>query len=223
MKNEVQKQIDEWNKFALRTLFNFESMSKPSSPELWATGQTLPPKPNDPTLKFGEFLERLEAHKYGTISKHDPLSPPKMIISAYLGGIIATDKKGVDEHQHVGGVIELVGRYFLAQLLKSDAPIPREIRCDLAWLFDPFEADAPQHCEREIVVKYRRKGGQKNQLLELQIKNFFEIDLPLSAKVEATTAAAMAKFGLSRSSVLAIWKKVKPPRKKRGNRKNLTA
>lgn len=223
MKSEVQKQIDKWKKFAWRTLFNFESMSNPSSPELWATGQTLPPKSDDPTLKYGEFLERLEAHKYGTVSRHDPISPPKLIISAYLGGIVATDEKGVDEHKYCGKAVELVGRYFLAQLLKSDAPIPREIRCELAWLFDPFEADAPQHCEREIVVKYRRKGGQKNQLLKLQIKNFFEIDLPASGKVEATTVSAMAKFGLSRSSVLAIWKKVKPPQSKRGSRKNLSA
>jgi hypothetical protein len=102
---------------------------------------------------------------------------------------------------------EKSARTALAELLRGEEPIPREIRHDLADLFDPtWRAN-----ERRILFKKRGGRGAspnvyKNKMVALDIYTAVRRgDTLASAKTDAAD-----KFGLGDSRVRDIWKEYGP-------------
>ena len=78
----------------------------------------------------------------------------------FLFGVVEDDASGLPTRRYLKGSADRYGRQALVRLLRSDRPLAKEVREDLARLFDdrtvkPFE-------ERRLVFMKVGAGGKKN-------------------------------------------------------------
>ena len=91
------------------------------------------------------------------------LAPDSPFLQAHrlLSGVACDDEKGLPKTRYVtqGSKEDKDGRRAIADILRSQKPVPRPIRDELARLFDPTRFPH----DRQIVFK-RRAGNSPNPL-----------------------------------------------------------
>jgi hypothetical protein len=127
----------------------------------------------------------------------------KSLATQLLTGRVEQSRSGKLRNVHLEGTDEQDARLALARLLRSRAPLDREIRIHLANLFDP----KPEQWEpRTIKLVHRTKGRSHDAISATQIAQRVH---ELRKSGESTNSAigrAAKEFSRSDEAVKKIWK-----------------
>lgn len=142
------------------------------------------------------------------------LSHEELLVRWYLKGTVVPDK--ADRHHLVYAPIDVEAdaRELLAQLLRSDVPINRDIRDALAILIDPNQGPEP-HAEREFRFAFRSRK-RPNKIRDLQICDHIANCINRGIMVKIAVDDVMQKYKLGRRKVLGIWGEYKDTYEKLG-------
>lgn len=176
----------------------------PRAPAVWAA-----PEPTQPVKGISMGLEQYTAktlHYKKAKKLHDEFNWEKYYLMQWLSGTIAKDNKGVHKQEYLGAFTEQVGRSLLAALLRSETPIPKEIRLELASLMDD-KPGVTQQSEREFKIQFRKKGRRPNLIRDMQVSEEIAEALNAGQLQKNAVSEVMAKHKISRSEVQRIWTK----------------
>ena len=104
-----------------------------------------------------------------------------------------------------GSCEELAARLVMAELLRSNSPLDRELRTHLANLFDPWSLQ-----ERKIEIVFKRRGGRRDHTRNSQIAYHVYHQVAAGGNVTAGINSAVEKFGVSEELVKKIWGRYRP-------------
>jgi len=113
-----------------------------------------------------------------------------------------------------GSPREKQARQALVRLLRNGLPLAEIIRWRIAGLLDPEH----QFEHRKLVIALRKKGKQPNHTLDFAIARNMVAELETGRDMESTVAEVKKRYGVSRSQVLRVWRKLRsePLIKERG-------
>ena len=140
----------------------------------------------------------------------------EMLILSLLSGFTKETNNSV-KIEYLSGKEESRARKLLAETIRANTLVSRQIIESIADLFDP-EPHSP-FVERKLVFVRRTKGKPKNYLLHSKIANHVRSHLEFhgSTRKKDAIQSAQNKFNLSRSEVQRIYTAYTPFFKALGN------
>ena len=93
----------------------------------------------------------------------------------------------------------------LVRLLRNGLPLANDIRWRIAALLDPRH----QFENRKLVIAFRKKGKQPNHTLDFSIARTMVAELETGRNMESTITVVKKRYGVSRSHVLRVWRKLR--------------
>jgi hypothetical protein len=119
-----------------------------------------------------------------------------------LDGFVEEDQQGRRRTGYLakGSCEELAARLVMAELLRSNSPLDRELRTHLADLFNPGSSQ-----ERKIEIVFRRQGGRRDHIANTQIACHVYDQVAAGGNVAVGINSAVEKFGVSEELVKKIW------------------
>lgn len=172
----------------------------PRAPDVWAN--KAPTHCTDGMdLSEEQFAKALLNYEEGLRSHDDKFNPEKYYVLSYLAGGLTSDQAA---YKYFGPINEMLGRILLVELLKSDTPIPRDVRRALATLISP-NRNGSQESEREFAIRFRKKGNRQNLHREVQVCEVIAATLRKGKQLKVAVLDAMKEHSLGRSEVLKIW------------------
>jgi hypothetical protein len=119
-----------------------------------------------------------------------------------LIGFLNEDQQGRRRTGYLskGSCEELAARLVMAELLRSNSPLDRELRAHLADLFNPWSSQ-----ERKIEIVFKRRGGRRDYVRNTQIACHVYDKVAAGGNVAAGINSAVEKFGVSEELVKKIW------------------
>ena len=123
---------------------------------------------------------------------------------ALLDGYVEEDLQGRRRTKYLkpGDPDELDARRALARLLRSSAPLERQLRDSLAGLVDP---DPPESEQRKIEIAFQARGRYRDHVRNTQIAYHVWGEVSAGRKVVAAINSAVEKFEVSEELVKQIW------------------
>ena len=123
-----------------------------------------------------------------------------------LGGYVDVDHRGRCRSRYLkkGSQEEVDARRAIARLLRSNGPLDRQLRTNLANLFDP---DPPESEQRKIKIVSQGRGRYRDHVGNTQIAYHVWGEVSAGRKVVAAINSAVEKFGVSEELVKQIWGK----------------
>jgi Phage integrase family len=104
-----------------------------------------------------------------------------------------------------GGSHEARARKALARLLRSDGRLDRQLRGQLADLFDP-----PPSAQRRLVFEFRRRGKHHDAIRNTQIAEHIRAERVAGKTYEAAIGSAVEGFSVSEDLAKKIWGRYGP-------------
>ena len=125
-------------------------------------------------------------------------------VRALLDGYVEEDLQGRRRTKYLkpGDPDELDARRALARLLRSSAPLERQLRDSLAGLVDP---DSPESEQRKIEIVFQARGRYRDHVRNTQIAYHVWGEVSAGRKVVAAINSAVEKFEVSEELVKQIW------------------
>jgi len=125
-------------------------------------------------------------------------------VRALLDGYVEEDLQGRRRTKYLkpGDPDELDARRALARLLRSSAPLERQLRDSLAGLVDP---DPPESEQRKIEIVFQARGRYRDHVRNTQIAYHVWGEVSAGRKVVAAINSAVEKFEVSEELVKQIW------------------
>ena len=125
-----------------------------------------------------------------------------------LGGYTDQDRRGRRRSRYLkeGSQQEVDARRAIARLLRSNGPLDRQLRTNLADLFEP---SPPAWEQRKIRIVSRRRGRPIDHISNTQIAEHVWEQVRAGAKVTAAIESAADEFGVEPETVTKIWGKYK--------------
>jgi hypothetical protein len=122
---------------------------------------------------------------------------------ALLDGYIEKDGKARRlKYWKRGSAEEALARKALARLLRSDVPLDRQLRGQLADLFDP-----PPSAQRTIVFEFLRRGKFVDVVRNTQIAEHIRARRIAGETFDSAIESAVVKFSVSEDLAKKIWSK----------------
>ena len=131
------------------------------------------------------------------------------LINALLRGFLENHESYTEQYWEDKCPDENRGREALAELLRSERPLTRDLRDTLAVLFDPKENQYPGG-ERRLLFKLRRVGNRKETILHSSVAQHIYDAAKCGGGVKAGIDSAIDEFGLQERNVWLIWKRYRP-------------
>jgi hypothetical protein len=124
-----------------------------------------------------------------------------------LIGSWAKDERGLPFRKYL--VDERESRQVIAKLLRSEAPLHRDLRDYLAILFDPNDRDANGWLggERQLVFRFRKRGRRRDSIRETHIAVSVFVGTHRGLTVDKAIEATAKKYRLSQESIRRVWDK----------------
>jgi|SRR6516165_11859655 len=125
-----------------------------------------------------------------------------------LGGYTDQDRRGRRRSRYLkeGSQQEVDARRAIARLLRSNGLLDRQLRTNLADLFEP---SPPAWEQRKIRIVSRRRGRPIDHISNTQIAEHVWEQVRAGAKVTAAIESAADEFGVEPETVTKIWGKYK--------------
>ena len=125
-------------------------------------------------------------------------------VRALLDGYVEEDHRGRRRSKYFkrGSRDELDARRAIARLLRSNGPLDRQLRTNLANLFDP---DPPESEQRKIEIAFQARGRYRDHVRNTQIAYHVWGEVSAGRKVVAAINSAVEKFEVSEELVKQIW------------------
>jgi hypothetical protein len=126
---------------------------------------------------------------------------------AYLGGYREIDKRGVPRKKSLkeNSSDESDCRKALLRVLRSPAPLDREIREMLANMFDPDPGEFAIRADRKLSISFRAKSRPRDDYANTHIAWFIWEKVKSGARVESAIRDAIGKFNISRERAYDLW------------------
>ena len=121
-----------------------------------------------------------------------------------LDGYVEEDHRGRRRSKYFkrGSRDELDARRAIARLLRSKNPLERQLRDNLAGLFDP---DPPESEQRKIEIVFQSQGRYRDYVRKTQIAYHVWGEVSAGRKIVAAINSAVEKFEVSEELVKQIW------------------
>jgi len=125
-----------------------------------------------------------------------------------LGGYTDQNRRGRRRSRYLkeGSQQEVDARRAIARLLRSNGLLDRQLRTNLADLFEP---SPPAWEQRKIRIVSRRRGRPIDHISNTQIAEHVWEQVRAGAKVTAAIESAADEFGVEPETVTKIWGKYK--------------
>ena len=125
-----------------------------------------------------------------------------------LGGYTHQNRRGRRRSRYLkeGSQQEVDARRAIARLLRSNGLLDRQLRTNLADLFEP---SPPAWEQRKIRIVSRRRGRPIDHISNTQIAEHVWEQVRAGAKVTAAIESAADEFGVEPETVTKIWGKYK--------------
>lgn len=125
-----------------------------------------------------------------------------------LGGYTHQNRRGRRRSRYLkeGSQQEVDARRAIARLLRSNGLLDRQLRTNLADLFEP---SPPAWEQRKIRIVSRRRGRPIDHISNTQIAEHVWEQVGAGAKVTAAIESAADEFGVEPETVTKIWGKYK--------------
>jgi hypothetical protein len=127
----------------------------------------------------------------------------KCLATQLLTGRVEQSKSGKLGNVHLEGTDEQDARLALAKLLRSRAPLDREIRTHLANLFDP---NPKQWEPRTIKLVHRTKGRPHDPIASTQIAERVHQLCKGGMSTNSAIARAAKEYSRTEEAVKKVWK-----------------
>jgi hypothetical protein len=129
-------------------------------------------------------------------------------IFGLLGGCTRTGKLNRVVFEYMKGDEEREARRILAELLRSDEPLSRELRDLLAALFDPDFSELADGTpiERQIVFRFRT-GRRTEFYRDLFIRLLMAMQVGAGVPIKDALAKVGQGFGMEPDAVRKVWEK----------------
>jgi hypothetical protein len=126
-----------------------------------------------------------------------------------LGGYLESSARGKLRSVYLkeGSSREQDARRAISRLLRSDAPLDRQLRTVLAHLFDP---DPPAWEQRTIRLKARGRGRPIDHVTLTQIAEYIWNERQNGKRVTDAINDAAEQFALSEETIKEIWSRYRP-------------
>ena len=126
-----------------------------------------------------------------------------------LGGYCDQDRRGRLRSRYLkeGSQEEVDARRAIARLLRSNAPLDRQLRTGLAGLFDP---GPPALDQRKITIVWRRRGRYIDHLSNTQIGEHIRAERIAGKAFDDAIESAVREFRVSEERAKQIWGKYRP-------------
>ena len=126
-----------------------------------------------------------------------------------LGGYTHQNRRGRRRSRYLkeGSQQEVDARRAIARLLRSNGLLDRQLRTNLADLFEPSLPPAWE--QRKITIGSRRRGRRVDHISNTQIAEHVWEQVRAGAKVTAAIESAADEFGVEPETVTKIWGKYK--------------
>jgi len=126
-----------------------------------------------------------------------------------LGGYTHQNRRGRRRSRYLkeGSQQEVDARRAIARLLRSNGPLDRQLRTNLADLFEPSLPPAWE--QRKITIGSRRRGRRVDHISNTQIAEHVWEQVGAGAKVTAAIESAADEFGVEPETITKIWGKYK--------------
>lgn len=129
-----------------------------------------------------------------------------MLASVLLTGYVERVRGRLHSDYLVAGTPqELEARKAIARLLRSRDTLTRELRLNLADLFDP-----PEWQERKFKIEFRERGGRSEHVRNTQIALLAMRAMRRRMRYTDVMTGLAKKFSLSEDSVKKIWGRYRP-------------
>jgi hypothetical protein len=125
-----------------------------------------------------------------------------------LAGFVEEGRQGRRRTRYLdkGSAMELEARTAIARLLRSNAPLDKQVREHLANLFDPTAAWQ----QRKIEFVSRRQGRHTDHVRNTQIASHVWDEVKAGGRVTAAVASAAKKLAISDDMAMRIWGRYRP-------------
>ena len=125
-----------------------------------------------------------------------------------LGGYTHQNRRGRRRSRYLkeGSQQEVDARRAIARLLRSNGLLDRQLRTNLADLFEP---SPPAWEQRKIRIVSRRRGRPIDHISNTQIAEHVWEQVGAGAKVTAAIESAADEFGVEPETITKIWGKYK--------------
>lgn len=127
-----------------------------------------------------------------------------------LTGWVSTDRSGLPGVQYLKLAEEDEARALLARWLRSDAPLTRQLREELAQVFEPASRDqnAPMPASDRIVRFHKRRAGaNRNNLASSSIADFVHERILEGTSVTEAIAVAAEKYDRHEDTIKIFWRR----------------
>lgn len=140
----------------------------------------------------------------------DPDNDPTedaVLARVYLTGYLVCDRKGVPRRKYFPekSADGLRCRRAFARLLRSDKPLPFEIRATMAEMIDPDANPDREWGARKLVASHRPSHAPADHTANHHMMKYMWDECQDGAGAEKAVQSAMAKFNKSRDYLYRIW------------------
>jgi hypothetical protein len=139
-------------------------------------------------------------------SKRNPLADDIGVIHAFLGGFLDTDRRGLPRTSYMkkDSSDDIYARQAIARILRSYYHLPRQMREELAALFDTCPDTYPS-VKRRIVFEFRGRGIQRNDRRNSLIATQVYEAARAGASINKAVDGVCDRYSLTREYVMRVW------------------
>lgn len=132
-------------------------------------------------------------------------------IFTWFGGYCTLDERGVavQRYHEAGSEDDKASRRALADLLRSNDPIPESVRMRLADAIDDRHR-VLSLSTRQLYFRKRDKGAPKHFIKNSQLASFIWIRRQNGHSVSSSVSILTAALDIDESTVMKIWSKMRP-------------